>query len=433
MFDLSQYDRFWQDPYASPIIWVGLLFTIMCLGADPQQYSMVPLTDTPPSLDSDPSTLINIFRERIVQCLMLGKYTNGRPYVLETLIQYFMIEHFLREDAEFEIWIMLHMLIPIALRMGLHRDPKYFSGISTFAGEMQRRLWATIFQIDIGYSALAGLPRMIKPQQCDTEEPRNLQDFDFDEETTDLPPSRPESEVTPVLWVLAKQRLIPVGGIISDLAHDTRPYPYTELIRIETLLRKSRESLPSSMKWQPLPQSDTHDPQVIMQRVYLELFFHKMLITLYKKYLSISVTNSQYDHARDTCLESAIRILEYQHLLDTTQFGYQVSSAHWRMSSLLNHDFLLAASILCFYLRLDIGNRDVNSQTEIIRSLLRQSHDIWLQSSSNSKEAQKAVRSLSIILGIEHGECGEHGGNEVADYLVQLDDTGTWPHYQGRC
>ena len=159
------------------------------------------------------------------------------------------------------------MLIPTALRMGLHRDPKHFSGISTFAGEMRRRVWATIFQIDVGYSALAGLLRMIKPQQCDTEEPRNLWDSDFHEETVELPQSRRESEVSPALFILAKNRLISVGGIISDLAHDTRPYPYNELMKAEKLLQDTRNSLPSSLQWQPLSQSNTQDPQAVIQRM----------------------------------------------------------------------------------------------------------------------------------------------------------------------
>jgi hypothetical protein len=375
-------------------MWVGLLFTIMCLGAEHSQHSLAPMCNTTamPMLASDPSTLVNLFRERIVQCLILGKYTKGGPYVLETLIQYFMIEHFLRHDAEFEIWIMLGMLVPIALRMGLHRDPKHFSGISTFAGEMQRRVWATIFQIDVGYSALAGLPRMIRPQQCDTEEPRNLWDSDFHEETIELPQSRPESHVTPVLFILAKNRLISVGGIISDLAHDTRPYPYTELMRVEKLLQDTRNSLPSSLKWQPLPQSDTQDPQSIMQRMYLDMFFHKMLITLYKKYLLVSMTQFQYDHAREICLGSAINILKYQHLLDEeTQLDSRFSSVRWRVSSILNHDFMLAASVLCFYIKLHNGDKKVtmNPDTiENIRPILRKSHEIWLRSATASKEAQ---------------------------------------------
>jgi hypothetical protein len=182
---IFQYGQFWEESSAASIMWLGLLFTILCLG-ELDRKSLAPESNKfqMPILVSESLLSTNIFRQRIVQCLMLGRYTKGGPYVLETLLQYYMIEHFLRQDAEFDIWILLGMPIPISLRMGMHRDPKHFDGISVFAGEMRRRIWATIFQIDVGFSALAGLPRMIKPHQCDTEEPRNLLDSDFDETTT---------------------------------------------------------------------------------------------------------------------------------------------------------------------------------------------------------------------------------------------------------
>ncbi|KFY65820.1 hypothetical protein V496_02341 [Pseudogymnoascus sp. VKM F-4515 (FW-2607)] len=436
---LTEYDNFWKDPPGTPIMWICLLFTILCLG-ELHQHSQTPTGSTPQisMFDGSPTSSMNIFRERIVQCLMLDKYTKGGPYVVESLIQYNMIEHFLRRDAQFEIWILLGMLIPISLRMGLHRDPKHFTEIPAFAGEMRRRVWATIFQIDVGFSALAGLPRMIKPQQCDTEEPRNLLDSDFDDKTLELPQSRPESEVTPVLFLLAKNRIISVGGLISDLAHDIRPYPYAELMRFETLLQNTQNSLPTSLRWQPLSQSITQSPQTIMQRVYLDMFSYKMLIILYKRYLSASITQPQYTHAREACLDSARNILEYQHLLyEETQPDGRLSSIGWSYSLILNDDFMLAASVLCFYIKqYSKDQRDVIDEEtfQTIKSLLRRSHDIWLRSSSVSNEAQKAVQALGIILGIHHpSEDGEianqlFGGSE--DLFVQFNNLASWPVYQ---
>ncbi|OBT97872.2 hypothetical protein VE01_03930 [Pseudogymnoascus verrucosus] len=424
---LTEYDNFWKDPSGTPIMWICLLFTILCLG-ELHQHSQTPTSNTPqiPTFDSSPTSSMNVFREKIVQCLMLGKYTKGGPYVIESLIQYSMIEHFLRRDAQFEIWILLGMLIPIALRMGLHRDPKHFGEIPVFAGEMRRRVWATIFQIDVGFSALAGLPRMIKPQQCDTEEPRNLLDSDFDEKTLELPKSRPESESTPVLFLLAKNRIISVGGLISDLAHDIRPYPYTELMRFEELLQNTRDSLPESLRWQPLSQSITESPQTIMQRVYLDMFFYKMQIILYKRYLSASMTQPQYTHAREVCLDSAIKILEYQHLVDEeTQLDGRLSSIGWTYSLILNNNFMLAASVLCFYIKQYSGyDKDIIDEETFqkIQALLRKSHDIWLRSSSVSNEAQKAVKSLGIILGIcssEDGEIANQLFGDSEDFFAQ--------------
>lgn len=359
--------------------------------------------------------------------------------MVESLLQYYMIEHFLRQDAQFEIWILLGMLIPISFRMGLHRDPKHFSEIPAFAGEIRRRLWATIFQIDVGFSALAGLPRMIKPQQCDTEEPRNLLDSDFDTNTLELPTSRPESEVTPVLFLLAKNRIISVGGLISDLAHDVRPYPFIELKRFEKLLQNTRNSLPESLRWQPLSQSISESPQTIMQRLYLDMFFYKMQIILYKRYISASMTQSQYTHAREACLDSAIKILEYQHLLDEEmQLDGRLSSIGWTYSLILNDDFMLAASVLCFYIKqYDKDHKDIINAEALqnIQSLLRKSYDIWLRSGSSSNEAQKAVKSLGTILGIQHDsedeEIAEQLFGDSEDIFAQFSNPSSWPVYQG--
>ncbi|CZR67365.1 related to fungal specific transcription factor [Phialocephala subalpina] len=429
---LSEYEHFWEEPSITPIMWIGLLFTIMCLGAQHASQS----TSAPP--DPQHFFRVNILREKIVQCLRLGKYTKGGPFVLETLIQYYMIEHFLCQDTEFEIWVLHCILIPMSFRMGLHRDPKHFKLISPFAGEIRRRVWATVFQIDICLSLMTGLPRMIKPQQCDTEEPRNLLDSDIEEETTEVRKPRVDSESTPVLYLIAKNRIISVGGIISDLAHDIRPYPYTELARFETLLEDTRKSLPSSLHWHPLPQSITETSRTIIQRMYLDIFFHKMRITLYKKYLSASMTKFEYAHAREICLESAVTILDYHHLLaEETHPDGRLSSVSSTYISILNHDFLLAASVLCFYIKHLNGNNLIELEEEVsekIRGLLRKSREIWLRSSDISKEAQKAVESLNIVLGTPNGrEAGEfvdHQFEDSSEFFAEFENPAGWSAHQ---
>lgn len=432
--NILQYEHFWEEPSGTPIMWVGLLFTIMCLGA---QHTSQTTTAT---LDTQNFLRVNKFREKIVQCLILGKYSRGGPFVLETLIQYYMIEHFLCQDTEFEIWVLHCILIPMSFRMGLHRDPKHFKIISAFAGEMRRRVWATVFQIDVCLSAMTGLPRMIKPQQCDTEEPRNLLDSDIEENTNDLPQSRADSESTPVLYLLAKNRIISVGGIINDLAHDIRPYPYTELARFETLLEDTRKSLPSSLHWHPLAQSITESPRTIIQRMYLDILFHKMRITLFKKYLSASMTKSEYRHAREVCSESASKILDHQHLLaEESQPDGRLSSVSSTYVSILNHDFLLATSILCFYIKLFNGQQLVEMEEETmekIRGLLGKSREIWLCSSAISREAKKAVESLNILLGISNscdvGELVDHQFQDAAEFFAEYEDPTSWPAHRGR-
>ena len=346
--------------------------------------------------------MVGVFRQKIVQCLVLGKYAKGGPYVLETLILYFTSEHFLSKDSEIGIWILLGTVVQLAMHMGYHRDPKHFTGMSPLAGEMRRRVWATVIDLDLGISAQMGLPRLIKQWQADTEEPRNLLDSDFDKNTVELPHARPETEITPMLYRLAKIRMMSTLGLISDFTADTRPYTYAEVIKIDKRLNEAHASNPECLKWRSIAHCITDSPQLIMQKVFLSIIFCKAKIVLHRKYLTLPRTQSQYSYSRDACLDAALRILETQHMLEEeTQPFCQLYQERWRVSSLVNHDFLLATSILCFYLQQSHGkvnNATESARLENIQNSLRRSYDIWLRSSSSSREAQKAAGALSVVL-----------------------------------
>ncbi len=69
------------------------------------------------------STQVDLYREKTVQCLVMGEYTKSGPYVLETVIHYVYIELNLRDDADKDIWFLFALEANLAMRMGYHRDP----------------------------------------------------------------------------------------------------------------------------------------------------------------------------------------------------------------------------------------------------------------------------------------------------------------------
>lgn len=177
-------------------MWVGLLFSMICLSTQLQQSFLGP-TKASPALGSGASSqaaesqvTVDRYREKAIQCLILGHYTKGGPYVLETLILYFLVECFHVKDMEIGIWVLVGNIVQIAIHMGYHRDARHFPNISPLAGEMRRRVWAMIVQLDFSISTQLGLPRLVKESQTNTAEPRNLYDSDFDEHTAELPASR---------------------------------------------------------------------------------------------------------------------------------------------------------------------------------------------------------------------------------------------------
>ncbi|KAF5675204.1 hypothetical protein FCIRC_7506 [Fusarium circinatum] len=402
---LKEYEEFWDDPSAVSPLWLGLLFTIMCLATQFEKFRLDPGVQSPAalSMERDLQKMADTYRLRIGQCLILGNYTKGGPYVLETLMLYIAAEVFSSTDAEIDIWILTGNTVQIALHMGYHRDPKHFKGMSLFTAEMRRRVWATLVEMDLGLSAQMGLPRMIKQWQTDTQDPSNLQDNDFDKTTVEMPPSRPDTELTPILYRLVKARLTTTVGYIWDFAADVRPYTYTEVERMDNKLDEARKSIPDCLKWHSFARCITDSPQNIIQKIVLETLFYRAKIVLHRKFMFGPPANSA--DSKRIVLESALKLLDYQHILqEETQPFCQLYQERWRVSSLVNHDFLLATSILCYYLQNTKHEGMQVSESapidETILASLRRSYDIWLQSSSSSKEARKVVKALAVVLGV---------------------------------
>ncbi|WYZ41098.1 hypothetical protein EsH8_IV_001439 [Colletotrichum jinshuiense] len=355
---LLEYEKFWQDPAAVPFIWLGLLFSVMCVATLYHQ-------SIEEAADPETPERVHIFQEQTLHCLMQGQYTRGGDYVIETLINYLVCESLLSEDTEIGLWLVQGIIVQLALSEGYHRDPQNFHNISPFAGEMRRRVWAVIVQMDLRLSSQMALPRLLKLQQYDTAEPRNLLDTDFDESTVKLPHSRPETEVTPVLYSLAKSRIDKMMGLVSDLVNDTRENPYTEILELDRKLQEAEASLPITFRWQPLSQSFMVLPQIVIHRVLLQLAIQRLTIWLHRKYLAPSYCQPRYEYSRRACLQAAIKILEFQQIvLEETQTDgllYPVRWARWMFtSSRPRAVFLLGVSILCYYVQLSKSQPDVS-------------------------------------------------------------------------
>ncbi|EXK43361.1 hypothetical protein FOMG_05982 [Fusarium oxysporum f. sp. melonis 26406] len=420
---LKEYEDFWDDPSAVSPLWLGLLFTIMCLATQFEKFRLDPGVQSPAalSMERDLQKMADTYRLRIGQCLVLGNYTKGGPYVLETLMLYIAAEVFSSTDAEIDIWILTGNTVQIALHMGYHRDPKHFKGMSSFAAEMRRRVWATLVEMDLVLSAQMGLPRMIKQWQTDTQEPSNLQDSDFDKTTVEMPPSRPDTDLTPILYRLVKARLMTTVGYIWDFAADVRPYTYTEVERMDHKLDEARKSIPDCLRWHSFARCITDSPQNIMQKVVLETLFYRAKIVLHRKFMFGPPAN--FADSKRIVLESALKLLDYQHMLqEETQPFCQLYQERWRVSSLVNHDFLLATSILCFYLqntkREGMQVSESAPMDETILVSLRKSYDIWLQSSNSSKEARKVVKALTVVLGVSNTSSTDSGFDSSMSFGV---------------
>ncbi|KAK2865377.1 hypothetical protein FQN49_003638 [Arthroderma sp. PD_2] len=150
----------------------------------------------------------------------------------------------IRTGADKNNWFLLALQVNLAMRMGYHRDPSHFPGILPLQGEMRRRLWATVLTSDILISSQMGMARMISDWQCNTAEPRNLNDTEMDEYAVELPPPWPETEYTTSLGVIARRRMIMAFGAISDLTDAVKPCSYSEIMRVDGVLHDAAATIP---------------------------------------------------------------------------------------------------------------------------------------------------------------------------------------------
>ncbi|OAX79844.1 hypothetical protein ACJ72_05837, partial [Emergomyces africanus] len=335
----KQYELFWRDPSSTDIMWIGLLFGMMCLG------SYFYLLDGMSQESTEGTEVaVKLYRKRCTQCLILGNYTKPQQAALNTLVVYFMSEFISCQDTEFGLSLLVGAIVRLALRMGYHRDPSHYPHISVFDGEMRRRTWAVISHLDLMMPVQFGIQRFTNEKLTDTALPRNLMNEDFDENTTELPPSRPKTELTPVSYVNARTMLLQVLGNVIESIESTRQVSYELIMKKDNELNQLFESLPSQFK---MPKGTLVElPTSIFQRIVLELIYNKTRCLLHKKHFALPDT--AYTYSRRTCLDAAMRILKMQSFLhNEAQPGGQFYSQRWKLSLILRQDFMLAAMVIC--------------------------------------------------------------------------------------
>ncbi|KAL1970425.1 hypothetical protein VTN77DRAFT_5586 [Rasamsonia byssochlamydoides] len=391
----KEYELFWEDPPKAPPLWIGLLFAILGVAVALRQVAKMP-TESMPSAKT--------FQLRTAQCLVLGKYFTAKAYGLETLVLHLQSNFLCSVDSNISLWFLMGIVIRLAMRMGYHRDPKNHPSISPFDGEMRRRLWQNIFQLDVLMSFQLGLPSMIPSEYCDTEPPRNLYDSDFDPDVKALPPSRPLSDHTPVLYTIVKGRVMDVFKRIVAHTQSLSSPPYDKTLALDGEIRETYNSIPEAFRMRPISRSFMDASSTIMNRCSIELLYLKGIVVLHRRYLNTDRSNPQYEYSRRACVDAALGILARQaDLHQASQPGGQLYEDRWMVSSLTAHDFLLAAMVVCLELSVQMRTEHLPAmslQGDFARQFeaLQTSQRIWASARPHSKDAHTATQALELMI-----------------------------------
>ncbi|KAF5607939.1 uncharacterized protein FSUBG_5041 [Fusarium subglutinans] len=403
-----QYSKFWQDPNEASLHWIAQLFMMLSLGVFFNNFiNSSELTGDSPLPAQD---RIRHYKACAGWALVWGKYTQPSSATLPAFLLYVESSFLFNRAAQMNCYVLSGVCIRLMLKMGLHRDPSKLANISPYEGEMRRRMWNMAIQVELLVSFHMGLPSMLQGIETDTAVPRNLDDHDFDEDSTELPLSRPPTDWTSMTYPIHKTQILRVFGQIARQAHALTPPSYAEVAKLDNLLYETWKSVPSFMMVRPLDECVGDPPVLLIQRFGLTALYNKCRIVLHRRYLAEAIPQREHDYSRRQCLEGALSLLNYQHIIwEACKPGHVLSQHGWFVSSLAVHDFLMAAMVLYLVVKnenySEVGSDyDWMSQSaptptkdELI-CMIKRSWLIWADVSRDAVEVKKTADTLATML-----------------------------------
>ncbi|KAI2616307.1 fungal-specific transcription factor domain-containing protein [Hypoxylon sp. NC1633] len=398
---LAEYTNFWDNPSAVPIMWVGLLFAIMTTSAFLQQQDVGALGFPAMELQD----LLTSYRTLTIHCLVAGDYLRPSRYTIETLLLHFVVDQNMNLDASIGNWVLIGVIIRIALRVGLHRDPSHWSSIRPLQAELRRRLWIALYQTDFFTSVQVGLPRIIKDSQCDTRPPAHFYDYDIGPEHDEIPPERPLTEPTPLLCIIHRYKIIKVATEIYDTTEAGPPSSDT-VASLGAKLERAMDAMPAWLKYRSLEISVSHDPVIILHQIIIDVLVNKAIYLLHRRSFMKEAVGQESSKSSELCIKSTLATLEHQRRMgEETQPGGLMYGIRWRVDSSLTHEFLQATMILCFALSRFNNVRDnfTNSHSppyrrDDILEALSLAKGLWEKNADRSVEARKAANAITAVL-----------------------------------
>ncbi|TQN73824.1 Transcription factor lepE [Colletotrichum shisoi] len=234
-------------------------------------------------------------------------------------------------------WTNSGALIQDGISVGLHREPSHMSGkISVYNQEMRRRIWATVQEFDMQASFDHGLPTLVSQLHYDVQPPRNLDDEDFDEDTTQLPPSKHGKEYTYSSYQNLARQSLPLRMELSRLlCGPPGEVDYDQVIRYTNDITHEIDSLPS---WEHNNNNTHGGKRPLLAYTLLHIQLRQYIIPLHQPFLKLRKSNAKYQYSE---------IIYYNAARDIVLLHDKLYEQGIRCLNFLREDALTTAVNLC--------------------------------------------------------------------------------------
>ncbi|RFU32810.1 hypothetical protein B7463_g3494, partial [Scytalidium lignicola] len=205
-----------------------------------------------------------------------------------------------------KIWNATGKLVRSAMMAGLHRDPSEFPNINIYEGELRRRLWMAIVEMDLEASLIYGMPVMLHEGNFTCNAPSNVDDFELFDGMTELPMSKPLEDSTDSIF-----QVVLVGSLVLRLQGITESGSRVENVQARIhALERYLQNLPPKLR---LDNAMKDDFGQIFGIVMLNVYIRRVTAHLCRS--SISPTDLAPE-VTTTGLQSSLSILSYQKYFD---------------------------------------------------------------------------------------------------------------------
>ncbi|KAG9257573.1 uncharacterized protein F5Z01DRAFT_616624 [Emericellopsis atlantica] len=320
---------------------------------------------------------------------------------LQVEVLWFAIVRSSREHPR-DGWAQLGTIVRMALGMGLHRDPSEFgSRITPFNGEIRRRLWATIINLDIYVSNDCDMPSTLHEECMTTKPPRNLDDAEIYPEMAELPPSRPFDQVTDNhAQAYAATTLSLRRRAVSLIARLDSVRDWSEILDVAGQLEKHLEHVDYILpRYRPTP--DSRKARRWRCRGLLDAHIRTILMNLYRPFVLGSpsappqAVRAYLRHSLQMVLgieELDPSMPEYEEVADLCHSGNKSAA-------------MQAALSLCYYIRAQMRDAQSDPAAMAVQQALSAAPD----PSDLDPTAPQLIQSVERVIGflVQNIKCGD--------------------------
>lgn len=282
-----------------------------------------------------------------------------------------------------ESWSRLGFIVRMAMSMGMHRDPSEFSGaMPAFQGELRRRLWWTIMDMDLQLSLQCNLPCALRDDDFTCRPPHNLNDEDLYSDMDTLPEEKPHDRYTACqLQVHAAKSLIDRLRVVNLVSRiDTADE--TEILeagaRLERILEDVQFNFP-----RPAVINDKTAAARWRTRVVLDMHSRRPLLALYRPF-ALAPPSLEPPPAQivRSYLRSAMSLLNYLEELDPASPIFPETQHQYFL--LMHQDIIQAVFSVCYFIRDEVLRQNQTSAVPVIAGFAESSSPLGRQSNLQS-------------------------------------------------